>query len=165
MTDVIIRFVSHRGIFNWLCQFAQDGFWATHCELVLDDGRRLSSWFHNTWFGKGAVRIEPADYDAGTIIREEFVTVKLTPEQSEKFHEFLNAQMGKRYDWRAIVAFVYAFRHGRIWQEDDAWFCDELFCGAFATCGKFPQKMAVEYSRLTVRDLSLIISSMVGGDG
>ncbi len=64
MQEILIRFVSHPGIFTWLCRWAQYGFWATHCEVVLADGRRLGSWFT-----RGGVRVVPADYDAGEFDR------------------------------------------------------------------------------------------------
>ncbi len=151
---ITIRFASHPGIFNALCRFAQYGLWPTHCEIPLGDGRRLGSWFH-----RGGVNILPADYDVGAFTKELFVDLKATEEQAAKFYAFLDKQVGKPYDWRAIVAF-YSKIFGRDWCAEDSWFCSELVGAALIACGLFPRHMAVKFSRLTVRDL-LLLSSMI----
>ena len=150
MTETItIRFVFHRGIFGWLCRIAQYGDWATHCEAVLDDGRRLGSWFL-----KGGVRIVGAAYDAGEFTLQEFIEISVTAEQKAKYLAFLERQVGKPYDWRSIVSFY--FNSERDWQEPDSWFCDELIAAALVACGRFPDRLAVKLNRLTVRDVKLL---------
>ena len=158
MIDVTVRFVSHPGLFTKLCRFAQNGFWATHCEAIMPDKRRLSAWFL-----KGGVRILPADYDAGEFDREQFVTLSLTGPQASAFFNFLYDQVGKPYDWRSIVAF-YAQWFRPSWQEDDAWFCDELLAGALVAAGVFPQKMASERNRITVFDFYLVSGMLAKGE-
>jgi len=156
MSKIVIRFASHPGIFNALCRFAQYRFWATHCEAVLPDGRRLGSWFH-----RGGVRILPPDYDDGLFTRELFVTLKATDEQEKAFYDFLYAQVGKPYDWRSIVSFYIKF--GRDWQADDSWFCDELMAAGTVTCGLFPKEMARETHRITVFGFFLLASMITEG--
>ncbi len=153
---ITVRFASHPGIFNWACtKLAQGGFWASHCEAVLPDGRRLGSWFH-----KGGVIIEPADYDKNAFSRELFVKIRATETQVEEFFAFLNNQVGKPYDWLAILAFAFQ----RDWQEPDSWFCDELLAAGFVACGLIPNSMTDGLNRITVRDLFYMLS-MVQGDG
>ncbi len=155
---ITARFASHPGIFNGMCRWAQYGAWPTHCETVLSDGQRLGSWFH-----QGGVRIRPANYEAseGGFTKELWVHLKATPAQEEAFYAFLHAQIGKPYDWKAIVGFVIS---GRDWQEPDSWDCSELFASALAACGLLPQHMAVKFSRVTVRDV-MLLTSMISEAG
>ena len=155
MSKIIIRFASHTGIFNGLCRFAQYGFWATHSEAVLPDSQRIGSWYH-----KGGVRIEPPDYDTGTIKQELFIGLKATDAQAEAFYVFLHSQIGKPYDALAIASFV----SGRDWQQPDSWSCSELIGAGLAACGLFPQHMAVKFSKVTPRD-ALLLASMVTESG
>lgn len=61
---------------------------------------------------------------------------------------FLNSQVGKPYDWRAILAFP--FRGS--WQKRDAWFCSELVYEALRVGGgKLPDRLPA--NRITPRDL------------
>ena len=151
---ITIRFVQHPGPFTWACEFAQYGFWATHCEAVLPDGTRLSSWFH-----QGGVCILPSDYDSGAFNRQQFVRIKSTEAQESAFYAFLHAQVGKPYDWRAIISF-YSKMRGRDWQSRDSWFCSEIVAAALAGCGILPQCMAVQFSKVTPRDLMLLSSTL-----
>jgi uncharacterized protein YycO len=151
---ITIRFVSHPGLFTWICRFAQYGYWPSHCEFKTPDGRRIGSWFL-----KGGVRIEPANYDAGQFSREMFISIKATEAQESAFHDFILDQVGKPYDWRAVISF-YSKRSGRDWQATDSWFCSELIASALAASGILPKHMAVKFSRITPRDLVLLISTL-----
>lgn len=149
-----LRFVSHTGIFNWACTIAQYGFWATHVEAVMPDGRYLGAL-------SDGVKSRPPDYDAGTVKREMFLSVKCTAEQEAIFYAFIESQIGKPYDTWAILAF---FWPSRDWQSFDAWHCAEMDAQAFAECDIFPKEMAVKFSRVTVRDLLLLISTRTGAE-
>jgi uncharacterized protein YycO len=151
---ITVRWVAHPGPFTWAVRLAQYGYWPSHCEAVLPDGTRLGSWFL-----KGGVRIRPADYDAGSFSREMFIRIKATTAQEIAFYSFLRAEVGKPYDWRAIISF-YSKMSGRDWQADDSWECSELIGSAFAACGILPKHMAVKFSRITPRDLVLLISTL-----
>jgi uncharacterized protein YycO len=142
-----LRFVRHKGIFSWLTSLAQyNDFPYSHVEAIRGD-TCISSWFLN-----GGVRVEPADYDKGTFQIEKFMDVPATPDQEKSFFVFLSNQVGKPYDWRAIVSF---YTH-RGWQEEAAWECAELIAAALVECGIFPEKEAIRYAKITLRDLSLI---------
>lgn len=56
---------------------------------------------------------------------------------------FLQAQLGKPYDWTALLGF--ALR--RDWAEDDAWFCNELAEAAAVAGGR--QRFRGALSRIT----------------
>lgn len=148
-----IRFVSHPGIFNWACRIAQYGFWASHCEVVMPDGTLLGAI-------SDGVKARPPGYDVGHFSQETFLDVKATPDQEDIFYGFLGSQIGKPYDTWAIISFFFPSRD---WQELDSWYCSELLGTAFAECGIFPQHMAVKFSRITPRDLLLLISTRTEG--
>ncbi|HEY6022168.1 MAG TPA: hypothetical protein VIY48_20570 [Candidatus Paceibacterota bacterium] len=143
-----LRFVSHPGIFNWACQIAQYGYWATHVEAITPTGSLLGA------MGDG-VKDRPRDYDANAFKREMILEIKSTQEQEEIFYAFIESQIGKPYDTWAILAYFYPSRD---WQSFDAWYCSELLGTAFAECGILPKEMAVKFSRVTIRDLLLLIS-------
>lgn len=147
---ITIRLVSHPGIFDWATKIALYGFWATHAEALMPDGRLLGARF------SGGVQARAHDYDAGKFDQELFLTIKTTEAQEAAFYDFLRAQVGKKYDWRAIVSFF----GSRDWQEPDSWFCSELMAAGLSACGFFPQHMAVKFDRITPRDLLLLASTL-----
>lgn len=146
---ITLRFSSHEGLFNWACGIAQYGFWATHVEAVMPDGRYHSAMLDG-------VKSRDPDYDAGTIKREMFLEIRCTPDQEAIFYAFIESQVGKPYDTWAILAF---FWPSRDWQEFDSWYCSEELGTGLAECGILPKEMAVKFSRVTVRDLLLLVST------
>jgi len=149
---ITIRFVSHTGLFNWACTIAQYGFWATHVEAVMPDGRYLGAI-------SDGVKSRAPNYDKGNVKKEIFLEVKATADQKEIFYAFIESQIGKPYDTWAILAYFYPSRD---WQSFDAWYCSELLGTALSECGILPKEMAVKFSRVTVRDLLLLISTRTG---
>lgn len=149
---ITLRFVSHHGIFNWACRIAQYGFWSTHCEAVTSEGLFIGAI-------SDGVKARPWGYDAGDFSEELFLDVKATPEQEAIFYAFIESQIGKPYDLWAILAY---FWPSRDWQSFDAWYCSELLGTGLAECGILPKEMAVKFSRVTPRDLLLLISTRAG---
>lgn len=52
--------------------------------------------------------------------------------REEEARAWLRAQVGKRYDWTALLGMLFH----RNWQEDDSWFCSEMtemFISLFST--------------------------------
>jgi uncharacterized protein YycO len=49
-----------------------------------------------------------------------------SPCNTEAARRFLDAQVGKPYDWTAVAGIMLH----RDWQEDDSWFCSELAAAA-----------------------------------
>lgn len=146
---ITLRFVSHPGIFDWAAKIAQYGFWCTHCEAVMPDGALLGAI-------SDGVKARPPGYDAGHFSQEMFLDVHATPDQENIFYAFLESQIGKPYDTWAVISF---FWPSRDWQEFDHWECSELLGTAFGECGILPKQMAVKFSRITPRDLLLLIST------
>ncbi len=148
---ITLRFVSHPGIFNWACSMlAQNGFRKTHVEY-----KRKSDGYYIGAMGDG-VKARPPNYDAGIFTSETFVDVEVTPEQEAIFEAFLESQIGKPYDYLAVLSFFWPSRN---WQEYDHWDCAELMGEGLGECGFLPKEMLVQYSRLTVLGIYLLITS------
>lgn len=166
---VTLRFVAHRGIFNWACSMlAQNGFPFTHVEYIrpalppsdkYPDGRNAC---YIGSMGDGGVMARDQYYDvdgfsdAPNFLREMFVDVEVTPDQAAIFEAFLESQVGKPYDYLAVLAF---FWPSRDWEEFDHWDCAELIGAALGECGLLPREMAVKFSRLTVLGVYLLVTS------
>lgn len=146
---ITLRFVSHPGLFNWACTIAQYGFWGTHVEAVMPDGRYLGAI-------SDGVKARDPGYDKGSVKKEVFIEVRATAEQEDIFYAFVESQIGKPYDLWAILAYFWPSRN---WQSFDAWHCSELLGTGLAECGILPKEMAVKFSRVTVRDLLLLVST------
>lgn len=124
----------------------------SHIDAVLPawtgrEGQLLGARF------KGGVQIRPAGYLPSA--RATRFTIDCAPQQESLFYEFLFNQIGKPYDWRAILAFVV----DRDWRCPDAWYCSELFSAALEHCGRIPRLFAPE-SRLTPNDDALLLSAL-----
>lgn len=59
------------------------------------------------------------------------VVLEVTEEQAKVFHDVLRSQVGKSYDWLAILGFLFR----RDWQRDDYWICSELVAWALIKAG------------------------------
>ena len=113
---ITIRFVAGNDLTSRVIRLAEYGFWATHVETLMPDGTLLGA------HASGGVQARPNDYDKGRFSRQLFVPIPATPEQTDAFHTFLRAQIGKPYDFEAIVGIVAQ----RDWRDDKAWMCSEL---------------------------------------
>lgn len=150
---ITLRFVAHRGIFSWIVKAFQYGFWPSHVETEMPEGGLLGASF----WGKGVVN-HPIGYDTGDFYQESFLQIPATPEQEEIFYTFLRSQIGKPYDWTAIISFLIWWRD---WHEEDSWTCSELVAIALSKCGLFPDHLVVGFNRITLRDILLISSTLV----
>lgn len=148
MPAIQLRFVRHHDLPSFLIGTFQDGFWATHVETVMPDGHYLGARF------RGGVLSRPSNYDKGKIAREEFVSVNCSQLELDAYYTFLNDQLNKPYDFTAILGMV---TH-RDWQKPDRWFCSELEAAGFCACGKFPAHLAINFDRITPRDVRLMVS-------
>jgi hypothetical protein len=63
---------------------------------------------------------------------------------------FLETQLGKGYDWKAIVSFPFQ----RDWQQDNRWMCSELVAECFVRLGV---SIPLKVNRVSPRDLLFII--------
>jgi len=93
---------------------------------------------------RGGVRAVPANQFPS--LWAEVKTVEVTaPDSGESLH-FLRRQLGKPYDWRALVALP--FRAD--WHRSQKWFCSELVAEAMRQGGR---DLNLPSHRVTPRDL------------
>lgn len=64
------------------------------------------------------------------------------------FYNFLEKQIGKKYDWLGICAFIFRKRN---WQNPKKWFCSELVAASFKHSGNIIVNSSA--SRVTPEDL------------
>jgi len=148
-TEIEIRFSEHPGFFHWGTARFQEGFWPDHVDGRTADGRWVGAHF-------AGVKSNPEGYDAATVSRTLILRIPATVAQKAAFDLFLEAQVGKSYDFKSLIAFAF----NRDWQEPDAWFCDELIAAALVAAGRFP-KLDIPLNRLTLRDLYGIVSGIL----
>ena len=91
------------------------------------------------------------------VVGYELKTIRATADEESAFWEFLFAQDGKPYDWRAIVGFGLGERD---WREADSWFCSELQARALEVAGLLRLPKDVPVWRITPRDVWLMTASL-----
>lgn len=116
--------------------------WASHVDVVLSDGALLGALA-----SRGVCLHAPP---AGGYRRVERYDV-LVP--AAPVLRFLRRQLGKPYDWSAILAWPLR----RDWHDRRAWFCSELVAAAFEQAGTplLRASSAAAMRRITPRDLLL----------
>lgn len=146
---ITLRFVTTKGdpVSDGIRRF-EYGFWATHVEALMPDGALLGA------HAQGGVEARSHDYDKLEFTQELYVSLPATPAQTDAFHSFLRAQVGKPYDFLAIAGIALQ----RDWQKENSWFCSELVASALCHCGVFPSHLATEFNHVTPRDVLLIVS-------
>ena len=107
--------------------FSQGHF--SHVDAVLPDGRLLGARSDKIGGVPSGVQIRPSNY--GKWVKRTQFVIPCSPTQKTNFWSFLNAQIGKSYDSRAI----WAFAVNRDWRESDSWICSELQSAALETAG------------------------------
>jgi hypothetical protein len=148
---ITLRFVTGHDVISDGIRTWEYGFWATHTEALMPDGTLLGAHID------GGVQARPHGYDAKTMTKELYVQLPATAEQTDAFHAFLRAQLGKPYDTLGIAGIVAE----RDWRADDSWFCSELIAAALCNCGRFPPTLATEFNHVTPRDVLLIVSGQL----
>lgn len=97
---------------------------------------------------RGGVRVTPASGYGSRWHRAE--SIALAVPDVPALQAFLNDQVGKPYDWMALVALP--FRED--WQSPHRWFCSELVAKALTVGGV--RQFSVEKHRITPRDLWIL---------
>jgi len=116
MGKVWCRFSTEPGIESRLIRWFTWSDWS-HVDFVLANGKFLGARLD------GGVRIRPHDYLTPSKYRYAYVEVA----DPRKVYGWATSQIGKKYDWRAIVGFL----PRASWQDPGRWFCSELFAAAF----------------------------------
>lgn len=136
------RFVRYRGFNAWCIRFRQHGEWQTHFDAVTPDGKLLGAT------GDG-VAVREFGWDQGHYLFEQFLALPCSKAEHDKFYSFLNAQIGKPYDYGAI----YAIARLRNWNDADKWYCSELGGAGLVAAGLI-SKHVFPNNRVTPYELS-----------
>ena len=143
---VTLQFVEDRDIIGHLIEYVSHG-WPTHVDILWPDG---------TLFGArpDGVKLRPPDYKVFTRIAR--ITLPTTDEQGARFYAFLNAQIGKPYDFTDVFGFVTGAQEDR---KGKCWFCSMLATGALNAIPFFPSPLAKEPWETDPADLLLVCSA------
>ena len=120
MTPRILLFRG-RGLISALIRWQTRGAYS-HAAILLPDGRILESWQ-----GDG-VRIKVLDDMRGV---ESYEVTGITPEQWDAAIAFAESQVGRGYDYWAVVRFIARSRM----PDNERWFCSELVFDALRHAG------------------------------
>ena len=101
---------------------AMTSHWANHCDLLTSNGRMISAM-------PGGVRERAID--SLTAKRALTVAIPCTSRQRATALAFAFEQVGKPYDYGAVLSFAW----GAPWSERRKWFCSELCAAALAHAG------------------------------
>lgn len=105
----------------------------SHVDFVLPDGNLLGARL------KGGVQVRKPGYApfSRTLVLE-------CPDAPERVYDFALSQVGKPYDWWAIVGM--GLRHD--WRDPARWFCSELVAWCFEMA-RYPLLRAKSVDRIT----------------
>lgn len=105
----------------------------SHMAVLLDDGYVIDTTFLS------GVRIQTLEKFSRHYTDRIVRNITLPDEVAAQ--EFLYAQIGKPYDWTALLGM--AVRNGK-WDKDDSWFCSELVEAAIKAGGlnRFIEKLS-----------------------
>jgi uncharacterized protein YycO len=82
------------------------------------------------------------------------VGIGATEAQQDAFYQFVFSQLGKPYDWKAIVSFGLGERD---WRSPNSWFCSELMVGALEAAGMLQIPNDMPSWRITPRDAWMLV--------
>ena len=120
MGKVWLRFVTESGLTSKAIKWFTWSKWS-HVDFVLRDGRFLGARLD------GGVQIRAHDYLVPSIFKYAYVEV----DDPRRVYGWASSQIGKPYDWRAIVGFL----PRKDWHESGHWFCSELVSAALEQSG------------------------------
>jgi hypothetical protein len=142
MSGILLQFVTERG--GWPIR------WFTHSDFShvdFDNG----GWLYGARLD--GVWARGPEYARFT--HTERVVIPASGDERLRFTNFLSKQIGKPYDWRAIVGFAF----NRNWRHPDSWFCSELIAAALEHANIV--RFATPANRITPNDLYLVASTLV----
>lgn len=107
----------NHSIGSWFLRACMWSRYSHSAILDVDTGQVYDS---TLW--QGGVKVKPmAEFEAHYPVVERR-DCPVAAENVPHARQWLAAQLGKRYDWTALVSFIVH----RDWAEDDSWFCSEM---------------------------------------
>lgn len=104
---------------------------------------------------KGGVAVRPPDY--ATFNHRVVMIIPVSNAEWVAFWDFARAQLGKRYDWLAILAFVF----NRNWRDRERWYCSEFLFGCLEAMRK-SLRFYLAANKITPNAGALAISGLTG---
>ena len=150
---VTVGFCRARGIASRLIEWFGASYYSHVTTLCLDRQNVIDARLN------GGVRRRPLSY----LVKEtiDWYALECTPEQLAAVMGFLSAQIGKRYDIRAIWHFVTGQVRDHNWTRRTAWFCDELAAASWIQAGIAKRTMpTMPLYRITPGGSALILSQL-----
>jgi uncharacterized protein YycO len=135
---VKLIFCRRHSLGSWAIRFFTWSPWS-HCVIVEDAEHGIDSTFAH-----GGVRRRLLSDILAECSRAVQVEVR-APDEAAAL-DFARLQLGKPYDWTAIVGFIVQ----RNWAEPDAWFCNELAEASLVAGGR--PRWRSDLNRITPRD-------------
>lgn len=112
-------------------------------------GIQIGGKVYDSTFSKGVDKSSIGQfYKKWTVDYE--IEFYLDDDDCKRVIKFLESQLGKKYDWRAIVALPFR----RDWHKEKAWICSELVAEAMVHAG---MSMPMDTNRITPRDLLFLL--------
>ena len=147
--SIVWQFATESGLASAFIRFGTRCDWS-HVDAVMPDGTLLGARI------EGGVQVRSPSYGKFSKLQR----YKIETDRSELFYEALKSQIGKPYDWRAIIGFGLGDRD---WQETDSWFCSELQVWAMLQAGffenaGFQKELLIQTDRISPRDQLLLFS-------
>ncbi len=148
---ITLQFVCGSGISSQAIAWFSSGH-LSHVDCVLPDGSLLGARSDKCGGRPPGVQVRPPNYEKWQrVVRAE---LDATPIQEKMYYDFLNKQIGKPYDKKAILAFVL----NRDWRERDSWICSELQAAALESCGWLPP-LYLSANKITPVALAFAVSA------
>ncbi len=138
--EVRLRFSTESNIESLVIRWFTHSSWS-HVDFVMPNGKLLGARL------KGGVELRPPGYARFS----RSVDATITTPIAAQIYEFALDQIGKPYDWKAIVGFAI----DRNWEDNSSWFCSELVAAACKKCGLIIVNSCANVDRITPGDLAL----------
>lgn len=152
---IVMQFSRQNDIGSDLITWFSHGAGFSHVDTVMPDGRLLGARSDVCAGVPPGVQIRPVLY--APFSRTLRVVLPADDETTCSYYAFVEAQIGKPYDMRAIEAFPL----DRDWRTPNAWFCSELNAAALEACRWFAWPLATPADKIDPDDLVLVVSTRV----
>lgn len=128
-----------------------------HVDVVMPDGGLLGARGDTVGGVAPGVRIRPANYlDLAKTDQRIRFALSYAATQEVAFFDFLQKQVGKPYDYEAILGFAF----NRDWREPDSWICAELVTVALEKA-KIIKPVYLASNRITPSACALMMSTLM----
>ena len=156
MSSIIIRFCAANDLIATVIRAGCYGHEFSHVEIVLPNGDAVAA------HASSGVTLQPANVIPKHTTHRLCYDLPCTDSEAASIYAFLEEQVGKPYDLKAIAAIAASFVVGpRDWACSGKWFCSELCAAALVHAGILGPKLK-DFRRVTPRDLELIILARAG---